>query len=202
MFGTLIETGATLTVSGEVNNQGTIQADPSTLTFADLRGDGEVVIDSGSTVVTQGAVTGGQTIAFSGGDGALDLTPGPFAGTIVGFGVSDTISLTGVTDATSGQIVNGNTLIIPRASNPSVTLTLDPALNYSGHSFAVDPSGARTTDAGRILTWTGDTSSSFGVAGNWNDITSPSNPAQSAPNQTDMVEFNGTGAPVTEAVRR
>jgi formylglycine-generating enzyme required for sulfatase activity len=77
------------------------------------------------------------TIAFASKTGQLDLTPAGFSGEILGFIIHDTIGLTGVTDALPPSIVNGDTLVIPRAVHSPIVLTLDPSQNYTGASFFI-----------------------------------------------------------------
>jgi hypothetical protein len=147
--GTLTVADTTLSVAGSVVNNGIILVDPSTLTLADLTGTGQVVIDSTSTLVTQGTVATGETIAFASHAGQLDMTPAVFSGEILGFVTGDTIELTGVTDATSAGIVNGDTLQIERSSNPAILLDLDPNQDYTGVSF---PIGTDITDGYNTVT--------------------------------------------------
>jgi len=96
--GTLTElSGATLTVTGTLVNDGSIIIDPSTLTAGGLTGTGLVTIDAGSTLQVQGAVAGGQTLMFGGSGAYLDLdNPGSVAGSITNFGLDETIYLKGV----------------------------------------------------------------------------------------------------------
>jgi collagen type I alpha len=183
----------TLTITGDVVNNGSIIVDPSTMTLAARTGTGEVVIESGSTVVTQGTVAAGETIAFAGGNGDLSVAFASFSGTIDGFDATDTIDLPGVTDATSAGIVNGNTLQIQRSGNPAISFALHPDQSYMGGLFAVGANGALTSDLGRTLTWIdGGGNTAFDTTANWDDIPDSLDPAQAAPNATDTVEFNSS----------
>ena len=139
--GMLTVSDATLTDAGSLINDGTILLDPSTATLAALTGTGEVVVGAGSTLEVQGTVASGETIGFAAHAGWLDLSPPEFSGEIVGFVSGDTIDLTGVTDATSAGIVNGDTLQIERSGNPAIDLSLDPSQNYAGVLFSIGTDG-------------------------------------------------------------
>jgi hypothetical protein len=152
--GTLAVTGATFFDTGLVINDGTIVIDPSNVTFGSLTGTGDLSIDSGSTLNVIGTVSSGETIIFSGISDLLGVNPTAFAGQINGFTVGDTIDLAGVTDGSSPQIVNGNTLEIQRSDNPPVYLTLDPGVDYTGDTYAINPTGAVTEVAPCFVTGT------------------------------------------------
>ena len=99
-------------------------------------------IAADSTLVTQGTVVAGETIVFAGPDGWLSLDPSQFSGEILGFLAGDTIDLTGITDATSAGIVNGDTLQIEQSSNPPIQLMLDPNQDYAGADFFIGTDGS------------------------------------------------------------
>jgi hypothetical protein len=139
--GSLTALDATLSDAGLVVNNGAIQIDPSSVTFAALYGIGTVAIDSGSTLGTTGSVAAGETIVFAAGNDWLGVNPTAFAGQIDGFTFGDTIALTGVTDGFSPMIVNGNTLQVDRADHPAVNLTLDPSGDYAGNSYVISTAG-------------------------------------------------------------
>jgi hypothetical protein len=141
--GTMIVSHASVSI-GAVMNYGQIDLDPSTVTMDDLTGAGVTTIEPGSTLTVTGTVASTETIVFSGTDDLLDANPTAFAGQINGFTIGDTIQLAGVTDGTTAEIVNGNTLQIDRSGNPPVDLTLDPTVSYTGDTFAVSPTGAVT----------------------------------------------------------
>ncbi len=119
--------------SGVVVNNGTIIVDPSTLTVGALRGTGTLDIDTGSSVTTTGSVSSGQTIAFIGTSGQLQINDlADFGGTIKGFGQGETIAFGGGTTVSSGSIVSGHTLHLSLSGGGSIDLQLDPAVDYSG----------------------------------------------------------------------
>ncbi|HEY4173022.1 MAG TPA: Hint domain-containing protein, partial [Rhodopila sp.] len=142
--GTLTLLNATLSDGGDFVNNGVILIDPSSDTLHDLTGTGVTTIEAGSTLNVLGTVTGGETIAFTGGNDLLGANPIAFAGQIDGFTFGDTIELTGVLDGTSAEIVNGNTLQVDRSGSPPVDLTLDPSTSYAGDFYTVSPTGAVT----------------------------------------------------------
>jgi hypothetical protein len=89
--------GARVTVSGTLVNDGSIAIDPSTLTAGGLAGTGVVTIDAGSTLEVQGTVASGETVMFDGSGAYLHLdTPGSVAGSVTNFDVGETIDLKGV----------------------------------------------------------------------------------------------------------
>jgi Hint domain len=116
--------GATLTVSGTLVNDGSIAIDPSTLTAGGLTGTGIVTIDAGSMLQVQGTVASGETIMFDGSGAYLQLdTPGSVAGSITNFGVGETIDLKGVDPASvifSGDLLSFTLGLL----SPSFTLSL------------------------------------------------------------------------------
>jgi hypothetical protein len=98
-------TDATLWDAGGLVNDGQIALDPSTLFAASLTGTGSVTIDAGSTLIVLGTVADGETIAFSGIGGVLDLgDPAGMAGTIVGYVSGDVINSGPQTVANTGTI--------------------------------------------------------------------------------------------------
>jgi len=136
--GTLTVSSTTVVDAGSVINDGSIVMDPSRLTLVDLTGTGEVFIGADGSLVTQGTVTGGETIDFASHSGWLSVLPADFSGEIAGFFSGDTIDLTGITDASSPSIINGNTLQIEDGGNPPILLTLDPNQDYTGVTFTID----------------------------------------------------------------
>jgi collagen type I/II/III/V/XI/XXIV/XXVII alpha len=139
--GTLTLSNATLADAGAVVNNGTILIDPSTLTIQNLSGTGAVTIGPAGTLGLTGTVSAGETITFADTTGILKVTPGNFAATIDDFFKGDTISLTGVTDATGVTVVNNNTLVVSRSGHAAVDLTMNPARNLIGTTPNVIESG-------------------------------------------------------------
>ena len=67
--------GASLTDTGTLVNNGAIVLDPSTMTVAGLTGTGSVTIEAGSTLDVQGTIASGETVVF-GGSGRLPAPRG------------------------------------------------------------------------------------------------------------------------------
>lgn len=65
--------GAGLSDTGTLVNDGTIVLDPSTLTVAALTGTGSVAIGAGSTLGVGGTIAGGETLSFGGAGAYLHL---------------------------------------------------------------------------------------------------------------------------------
>ncbi len=151
-------TGAnTLADQTVLTNDGTVTIDAGALTVDDLLGSGRVVVASGGTVTTTGTVAAGETIELGTGRNVLALTAASgFSATIAGFGVSETITLTGVTDAVSAAITGGNTLVVDRSGNPDITLILDPGTVYTGATFTIGDGASDfiTTDLACFATGT------------------------------------------------
>jgi hypothetical protein len=86
--------GASLIVAGTLENDGTISADPSSVTAASIGGIGTIEIGANSTVTASGTVSAGQTIAFTGTNGVLNIQhSGEFAGAIMGQGPTDKVNI-------------------------------------------------------------------------------------------------------------
>ncbi len=154
---TKVDTGANWVLTGTnaladqtvLTNNGTLTVDGGALTVDDLLGAGRVIVAGGGTVTTTGTVAAGGTIELGSGGNALVLTAASgFSATIAGFGISETITLTGVTDAVSAAITGGNTLVVDRSGNPDIALILDSGTNYAGVTFTVGDGGSDfiTTD--------------------------------------------------------
>lgn len=143
--GTLTVSNAVWTDFGTVQNFGVILIDPSTVTLNGLYGAGVTEIGAGSTLTITGGVDASQTIAFLDGTGTLAVDPLLFSGQIHGFAAGDILKLTGVTDASGASIVNGDTLEIQRTGHAAADLTLDPAHDYTGATFAFNAAGVITT---------------------------------------------------------
>ncbi len=110
-------TGAKLTETGTLENDGAIVLDPSTLTVAGLTGTGSVAIDAGSTLDAQGTVASGETIRFAGSGAYLHLdTPDSANGSVTNFDIGETIDLKGV--AASSVALVGANLVFTGGSFP------------------------------------------------------------------------------------
>jgi Ca2+-binding RTX toxin-like protein len=89
---------------------------------------------------------GASSITFAGGGETLHLAAstvgdGSYAGTFFGFGATDAIALDGIGSATAATLGVGNLLTITGAPGGAITLQLDPATDYSGLAFVVEPAG-------------------------------------------------------------
>lgn len=138
--GELAVSNGALSVAGSIYNDGLIQENAGTMTAGRLLGTGEVLIGAGSTLLASGAVGSGQTVDFAGA-GLLALVPALFSGQIDGLRAGGTIELTGIADATTAGIVNGNTLAIQQSAGPTIDLILDPTQSYAGAVFPIATSG-------------------------------------------------------------
>jgi len=152
---TLTDSGAltlfdgSLTGAGALIDNSLIQENAATLTAASLTGTGDVLLGGDSTLTVTGSVSATETIAFA-GTGLLAIAPAGFAGQIDGIGGGGQISLTGIADATSAAIVNGDTLAIQQSAGAAIDLALDPTQLYGGLTFAV-----ATSNGNAVVTATG-----------------------------------------------
>lgn len=104
---------------------------------------GNIALDSGAQWKLNGTVATGTTVAFApGGTGSLIIaSPSAFSGTITGFGGGETLSLSGVTNATGVTLGGGNVLTI---SGAGLTLQLNPAQVFTGETFSESTTGGAT----------------------------------------------------------
>ena len=130
---------ATGTISG-------FRADTAAHVFSGYVGFGEVLIDPGATWSLAGTVTASQTLDFGGTHALLTLdNPRAMTGTIASFIPTDTLVLTGITDATGVTLTAGNTLVVSESSGPGLSLHFDPAQSFSGEAFNFLTSGTGTS---------------------------------------------------------
>ena len=132
--GTLTLDSATLTDAGSLVNDGQILLDPSTLIVAALGGTGTVTVGSDSMLIAQGRVSVGDTIDFTDGTGTLQLLPGSFSGSIDLLD-GDTLLLTGITNATTAEVLNSNTLQVDLANSSTIDLKLSQT--FANEAFQV-----------------------------------------------------------------
>ena len=160
--GQLSIANGSLSDAGSVINNGQI-IDLSALKVGTLSGTGQVLIGTNSVFTTSGPVAASETIVFTGGGGLLTLVPTGFSGIIQGFESGCAIDLSGISNATSTSIVNGNTLSVTLASGGPINLTLAPDQVYNNLIFAIQAPGASfgTDD---VIVVTGPTGPTF-VAG-------------------------------------
>ena len=143
----MLSGSGTLTASGQIINDGTINAVGGTLTLTGgITGTGVLGIAAGAALLLSGPVAATQTIAFasSGAPGTLVLaTPAQVAACITGFANGDSIELVGVT-ATQVAYANGVlTMIGPGGPDNSLraVASLDLAGTYAINSFTVTQDG-------------------------------------------------------------
>jgi hypothetical protein len=184
--GTVTVTG-TLSSDGTVVNDGLIAPGAGPLSTDALLGTGDVADDADNTVRVDDTFGAGGTISLAGQDVVALGDTAVAAGTISGFGVSDTIDLFNLTFDPSDQIalLDGNVLQVTEANLDTFDLQLDPADDFAGHYFKLSPDGQGGTDINLAVTppaaLTLAPSSDSGVAGD--DITNVTTP-----------EITGTGA--------
>ncbi|MBV9785006.1 MAG: Hint domain-containing protein [Acidisphaera sp.] len=151
-----VDTGANWTISGNnltdttvptLANDGSVALE-GVFAFAAISGSGTATIVGNSTLEVENAVSKGETIAFDGPGGDLDLSdPSGFAGIIDHFTTLDTLDLEGF-DAATPVFQNG-TLTVPGTGGVAgETLTFAMTGIPADTHFSVDntPSGAIITD--------------------------------------------------------
>jgi T5SS/PEP-CTERM-associated repeat protein len=106
----------------------------------------------------------------------------------------------------SSPSVNSGITSIPYENADGTTGTYQFShLNYApataiGFEYGVDfATGATNVALTRFFTWTGTTSTKFGVATNWNDSTDGKTPSAVVPGTLDFVTFSGAGGTLAGA---
>jgi hypothetical protein len=114
---------ATLTVVGDVVNNGLIEALPSGILIkGNVTGIGTMNFgQGGGTIELAGSVAAGQNFILGGGNTLVVDTPSAFHGSISDIGGANTVILKGVT-ATSAVASNGS-LVVSNAGAPVATIT-------------------------------------------------------------------------------
>jgi len=132
----------TLSAGYTLTNNGTLY-DGGALTNASyLAGSGEILVQDGNTFVDTGTIGAQQTIGFSGSQAEIDLNVSGFSGVVGQFQTGDTISLTGIDNVVTYDVLNCDTLDLLRSDNSHIDLTFDR--DYSAAEFNVTTSGANT----------------------------------------------------------
>ena len=146
---TTVDVGASWTLTGSnsvvagytLNNAGTLFDTGSLTIGGDLSG-GRLVIAAGQTLIDAGTIEATATIAFNGNSGGVDLNAGHFSGVIGNFSSGDAISLTGVNNVVSYNVINGKTLELTRSDTSHLDLTFDR--EFLANQFSVTTSGSNT----------------------------------------------------------
>jgi Ca2+-binding RTX toxin-like protein len=213
--GTLtIDAGAVLSGQGDANefgavaNDGTILATGGTLALGTLTGTGTLDIGQEATLLLNGACGAGQTIAFQGANGTLDIKAEYFApaGTLSGFAPGDAIdfSLSLISSASyTATGADGGILTLFYGTEVAARLILSG--NYTGSVFLTSGDGAGGTIIGvapasnggggpspgtatpDLYAWVAPGSGAWNLATNWQDQTSGADPAAIAPGALDIV---------------
>jgi Hint domain len=154
--GLTVQSGATLTTTGTLLNDGSIALGLSRMTVAALAGTGSVAIGADSRFTVQGVIGGGETLTFGGAGAYLHLeAPDSVAGSVTNFVAGETIDLTGIDPATvnyaAGQLTfagggdiplalgNGGTVVASTsADGAEVTV-----LCFCANTLILTPSGER-----------------------------------------------------------
>src|SRR5580658_6572312 len=173
--------------AGTIRSLGTVTIDG--IYYEGYRGFGIVQLDPGARWTLGGTVASGTIISLgTGGTNVLTLAnPAKMQGTITGFVMGDTIGAEGIT--VTGSVYAGGVLTL---TDTTGTIALDLPGSFATSEFLVTNGGgnAEISILPRTLSWTGANDTAFGTAANWNDLTDGLNPAQTAPDPIDTVEFN------------
>jgi hypothetical protein len=140
--------GATWTLTGGINLDGTKLSTAGTLTFnGTVDGNRSVTLDSGSTVTADGALGVASVVFGAGGAEVLALgEPTAVTSTLSGFAAGDTIDL--VKLLANGVSFSNGTLSL--LENKSVVASLTLAGNYTSANFTLTSDGHGGTDIGYV----------------------------------------------------
>jgi T5SS/PEP-CTERM-associated repeat protein len=189
-----------VTLSGTVDNY-------ATAAIEEVSGGGSFTHSGSVYTLNLGAVVVGSTAptidlgVLNAANGLADLLSGSFD--VSGSGFINT-GFTAFSGEAAGQADTAPTLSLSTSQvgtfTESVTL-LATGSNSSGYSAALHQEVLTVTGVvtaqPRTLIWTGNSSTDFADAGNWNDTTSAKNPATSAPGSADTAQFGGGGGAIT-----
>ena len=209
--GTITLTGDWL--PGSLVNNGVLIVGPSTTGLesmvSNVTGTGQIRIAAGGDLST-GVVGAGQTIAFTGAGGSLDISSGSldsakvYEARISGFAAGDVIDYVGAVTKATYNASNG---VLSLANGSTVVAKLHLVGDYTGAAFtttaltgggtlisvggggdsATPPAGTSTPDQ---YVWSGPSPGSWDLATNWTDTSTSSNPAAVAPGVHDAVAIN------------
>jgi hypothetical protein len=157
-----------LRIDGNVTNNGIIAADAYGVTiYGSVAGTGTLSVGNSTYLTVIGAVAAGQTIAFTGTNGSLVLTTGPleegagpnnapptnpFAGTIAGFSIDDSIQVSGTVTAASYTATGADLGTLTLSDDGTAVDTLTLAGDYSDAVFlATAPTGNSVSGVSSIL---------------------------------------------------
>ena len=210
--GTVLLNGATLTVAGspplfgvlgwDFTGPGAVEVESSLSLILRDALTAPVQLDPGSTLTLNAGVGSGGRIAFQPGgtETLVDLAPGTgLTAAITGLGDGDRIELAGL--AIQGASFTSPGTVTISTGTGFYALTNVGTAAGAGAMFAVGIDHA-TGDAyiqlgGRSLNWTGAAGGDSGSASNWSDLTTPANPATTAPGASDSALFAGGPTTVT-----
>jgi hypothetical protein len=160
-LGTLSKTGgtATSTISVGIVNSGLISVGTATLSLKGaVSGTGAMVIGNGAALDLGTAVAGGQTISFGGLTGTLFVDSLTFmAGTINGFGVGETLDVTGAT-ITKVSVNAADQLVMMNGATTLGQFQLTG--NHSGDTFSLvadGKGGTKVLITKSVTSWNGTT---------------------------------------------
>ena len=212
----------TITAAAGMLNQGTVTAQGGSLRITGvIGGAGQMKIGAGGTLDLSSATADSNAIAFAAPAGTL-LVGGAIRqqGAVTGFAQGDTIGYVGNATVTSAVYLSGTTgtgtLTFKSGATTLGSLTL--AGNFAGYSFQVTPGAASFQSNVTLITtpvaagpasagtatpdayaWTHGGSGAWGVASNWQDLTTRS-AATIAPGINNFVTLTGLGGTAYQVV--
>jgi hypothetical protein len=126
-----------ITFLGSVVNDGTLSDNGDLAFAARLRGAGVVAIADGATADLRGGSSAGETVAFAGGAGSLDLAaPHLFQGEITGFGGNDMIDL--IDRIATSATFDAGTLMLDHGANEVALLRFGSSYDQANFVLASD----------------------------------------------------------------
>lgn len=146
----VVDTGAAWDITGThtlaagytLTNNGTLFDGGALTNAAYLTGNGALIVKAGETLVDTGTIGAGQTLGFQSTSGQIDLNASGFSGVVGQFETGDTISLTGIHNVVSYDVLNGNTLDLVESNHSHIDLTFNQ--DYTAAEFSVTTVGCDT----------------------------------------------------------